>query len=267
MKLKQVHRDNRPWVETQAELLQRPWNVLIVLDACRADIFRMHHSEAQPVLTMGAPTHAWLECLVAMFPDLHAPYLTANPVVSKELDELEHSFHVHHAWQTISTDLGYMEAPLPGDFTRYIMDFVSAHGQPEKLIVHFLSPHFPFLAPGELPKDEGQIDIAVHGGWISPGQLYDAYRRNLYFAVRAVRDLLRVLRGVCVITADHGEMLGENGRYGHHAVHGTLFDPGLSEVPWWEIHEGDFQPAPLTGPSEKLDEEKVTKRMEELGYM
>lgn len=267
MLLQEEHKETRPWLQTQEELLLEPWNVLIILDACRADMFRQYYPEATPVLTMAAPTDAWLERLVELFPNAEIPYLTANPVVSKELSELDHNFQVQHVWDEISTDLGYIDVVRPKDFTQYICSYLKDAGQPTRMIVHYLAPHYPFLESEDLPLDEGEFDAHIFWGGISRGQLLEAYDRNLSLALQAVRTLLQELRGKCVITADHGEMLGENKRYGHHAVHGTLFDAGLSEVPWWEVDEGEFQPAPVTGPIREFEEGKVLKRMESLGYM
>lgn len=61
-----------------------------------------------------------------------------------------------------------------------------------------------------------------------------AYRKNVERVMGCVKDLSRDLNGVKVITSDHGELLGERGRFGHD------FDemPELALVPWFEIKEG-----------------------------
>lgn len=63
--------------------------------------------------------------------------------------------------------------------------------------------------------------------------LRKAYEENLRIALREVAKLVKHLPGKCVITADHGELLGEDGFYAH-----PLYEednPYLIEVPWFEI--------------------------------
>ncbi|MBS3816352.1 MAG: hypothetical protein KGY76_02180 [Candidatus Thermoplasmatota archaeon] len=62
----------------------------------------------------------------------------------------------------------------------------------------------------------------------------EAYKENLLIALETVRTLIEELEGKMVITADHGELLGEKGRYGHEF---EGFDE-LEMVPWFVL-EGD----------------------------
>ncbi|KXB08440.1 hypothetical protein AKJ55_01030 [candidate division MSBL1 archaeon SCGC-AAA382M17] len=58
------------------------------------------------------------------------------------------------------------------------------------------------------------------------------YRKNLEFALKECQKLSDRLPGKIVITADHGELLGEDGKYSHPP---TLKHPILREVPWFEV--------------------------------
>lgn len=62
--------------------------------------------------------------------------------------------------------------------------------------------------------------------------LRQAYTENLKVVLEHVARLIEDLSGVIIITADHGERLGEKGNYGH-AI--GLSDPLLVEVPWFTI--------------------------------
>ena len=62
-----------------------------------------------------------------------------------------------------------------------------------------------------------------------------AYKENLNIVLKHVVELVDQLTGKIIITADHGELLGENGLYSHW--------PGsknkhLIEIPWLEIEKG-----------------------------
>src|SRR5205823_7810535 len=104
--------------------------------------------------------------------------------------------------------------------------------------LHLLQPHSPYnVAPAEfyadLPAYSGPYDgseeqmLRVISGDLHPGRgdiahIRGLYERNLRYADRAVGrivDALRQLdlldRTIVIITADHGESLGERGTFGH----------------------------------------------------
>lgn len=62
-----------------------------------------------------------------------------------------------------------------------------------------------------------------------PDGVREAYRENLDLALAEVARLLDAAPGRTVVTADHGELLGEGGRWGH----ATGARPELVEVPWF----------------------------------
>ncbi|KXB01998.1 hypothetical protein AKJ44_01685 [candidate division MSBL1 archaeon SCGC-AAA261F17] len=62
--------------------------------------------------------------------------------------------------------------------------------------------------------------------------LYEAYENNLRAALAEVKKLAERLPGKTVVTSDHGELLGEDGLYGHGWRH-----PLLREVPWLEVEK------------------------------
>lgn len=84
-----------------------------------------------------------------------------------------------------------------------------------------------FRLPPLSPMDDALRRVGAEG-------VEKAYRENLRIALDSVEKLLPSLRGKTVITADHGELLGEKGRFGHD------FDGGevLETVPWF-IVEGE----------------------------
>ncbi|MEM4781772.1 MAG: methyltransferase domain-containing protein [Halalkalicoccus sp.] len=75
------------------------------------------------------------------------------------------------------------------------------------------------------PMDE---ILREHG----PATMERAYRENLRGVLESVAALVEELPGRTVITADHGELLGENGYYGHSYVPDH---EAVSTVPWFEV--------------------------------
>jgi len=63
-----------------------------------------------------------------------------------------------------------------------------------------------------------------------------AYSDNLEIVLKCVAELVMNLSGKVIVTADHGELLGEGGRYGHPM---RSSDPILLEVPWLVIDKGE----------------------------
>jgi hypothetical protein len=64
---------------------------------------------------------------------------------------------------------------------------------------------------------------------LGEGGLREAYAMNLEIVLGHVSELLEALHGTIVVTSDHGERLGEGGRFSHGY---GLKDRLLLEVPW-----------------------------------
>lgn len=64
------------------------------------------------------------------------------------------------------------------------------------------------------------------------GGLREAYSGNLELVLRFTAELVGALDGVLVITSDHGELLGEEGRYSHGRGRSERL---LLEVPWFRV--------------------------------
>ncbi len=74
------------------------------------------------------------------------------------------------------------------------------------------------------PMDDALRRVGVEG-------VKEAYRENLIRALESVKELVGSVDGEMVITADHGELLGEGGRFGHDLKPRKE----LVEVPWFEL--------------------------------
>ena len=83
--------------------------------------------------------------------------------------------------------------------------------------VHFYDPHRPYRAPAELERRFGDPYAAeVHLADLAVGRLLDALRAGG-----------RLDRTIVVVTADHGESLGEHGE----STHGMLVHDATQRVP------------------------------------
>jgi hypothetical protein len=156
----------------------------------------------------------------------------------------------------------------------------------KRLIGHFMQPHFPFI--GDRGREFDQAGISEAGGdesesvnvWrklqyglgnISVQETWAAYRENLDLVLEVVYDLLDSLGGRTVVTADHGNLVGDRQRpvpvrgFGHpHRV----YVPELVNVPW-QVVEGEERREWVAGSPIEQDElgnDVVEDRLRALGY-
>lgn len=225
---------------------ERKWDVLLVLDACRVDMLR---DVAEEYTFIGGPDEVGTHWSVASksndwlrrtFSGEHGDaigetaYVTGNPFTAKVQFEVEPAV-LDEVWR-----YGWDEdlSTIPA---RPITDRAISTWRAEdvsRMIVHYMQPHGPFVHRPELgsygdPEDfgEGFGDLwARAGDEISTEAIWEAYRDNLRYVLSEVELLLDNLAtdGV-VITADHGNAIGEFGVYGHPR---EMLLPSIRRVPW-----------------------------------
>ena len=104
------------------------------------------------------------------------------------------------------------------------------------------------------------------------------YEKNLRIVLECVQELLDYLQGKIVVTADHGELLGENGQFFHPGFENRQFEESrhkkLIEIPWLEItrdQPNTIIPATIDFRESEIlseeDEEIIIDRLKALGYI
>ena len=270
-------------MRSQVELVRAgDWDVLIVLDTCRADVFRETCApQAETVQSPARRTDRWLHTEIGkLLRQRRAVYFTGNPVVARETQHWPH-FERVDVWEWAWGRHGPLNLPYVHPLT--LAGVVAAWAAMGRLkgraaVVHHLAPHSPYIGdPGYaltwfregIPGCEMTLEsnkVVEYAGWakeIDFELLRRAYRANLALAWEAARltadRLARDGRRV-VITADHGELLGESADgapdgpavFGHQVAY---TNPLLCEVPWlpWDAEDG----VPET----------TTEKLEALGYV
>jgi membrane-anchored protein YejM (alkaline phosphatase superfamily) len=111
----------------------------------------------------------------------------------------------------------------------------------------------------------------VRDNKISEYKIKNAYRETLNLVLIEVDNFITQTYGKTVITADHGEMLGErpwpltSKKWGHPR---NFYTPELCKVPWYVTkHESRrlIEPDPPV-PQETFKKQKVNERLRDLGY-
>jgi len=146
----------------------------------------------------------------------------------------------------------------------------------DRLLVHYMQPHEPYIAEasrtGEEPTDEEARPFEPLRSGANKKGIRRAYLDNLRYVLDSVEVLLRnVDADRVVVTADHGELFGEWGLYGHI---GGIPHPDLKRVPWAEttaFDSGEYVPeldeSEPRAESDEKDDGAVVGRLQDLGYL
>jgi membrane-anchored protein YejM (alkaline phosphatase superfamily) len=102
-------------------------------------------------------------------------------------------------------------------------------------------------------------------------ELKRAYRENLKIVLAQVSKLLPHLEGKTVLTADHGEMLGDRYKtlplkdYGHYA---GIYNEALTRVPWHIVKDENRKRIIEDPPEQQVVANEATEQnLRNLGYV
>lgn len=262
-------------------VMERDWDTLVILDACRHDYFTSRNElQGELTSTISTGKKSW-EFMQQNFVDgeYHdTVYITANPFANRLKDGT--FYHIDYLADKWNKEIGTI---FPEDVRKAAID--ANHQYPNKrLIVHFMQPHRPYLGEkaeelrrrinlkGYKNKGEGvQIWGAAKEKKVTVDEVRQAYRESLDIVLDEVERLIDDLDGKTVITADHGEMLGERvfpfttRVWGHSEGFSTR---RLRTVPWLSIEAEERREitADIPEDSTELSGDTVSQRLEALGY-
>ena len=264
-------------------VLDADWDLLVVLDACRADLFAevvgpddYDFVAGETAISPGSTSKEWLSAVFGSADDdalAEVAYVTGNPYSTKTLD-LSRFGHVDEVWRDGWDDDRGTIPPRP--ITNSAID-AGRERDTDRLVVHYMQPHFPSVVEdddGIALDDWGDQPMSVweelRFGQRETDDVWESYRRNLEAVLEDVELLLaNVDAERAVITADHGNAFGEKYIYGHP---GGVGIPALREVPWSVTaasDEGTHDPADDATRTDDGDgdaEGTVEDRLESLGY-
>ena len=274
-------------------LLKERWDNLIILDACRYDTFKRQfetggiRGRLEARISRGSETKEFLSQNFGTFGSARdIVYVTANPWVSRNFKGKFHAIVPvwKDGWSTENNTV------VPGEMYRQAIQANQTYPD-KRLIIHFVQPHRPFL---DYAKVDWWKDKAppyrfrlVWGSVAEEGRsllevmddktMMWFYERNLKMVLPYVQKLLDALKGVTVVSADHGEAFGEwlhsmvpirvYGHPGHTRI------PGLTRIPW--LISESSTPKPMNPHVDDAasrqslsneEEEVINQRLAALGY-
>jgi hypothetical protein len=232
-------------------------------------------------VSRGSNTVEFLHGNVKGRSSLDTVYVTANPQLYRNRSWLDPSFHaIEDVWNGDDWDeeRGTVLPETMADRTREALERFPN----KRLIAHFVQPHYPFLNDEEVFGDGTTIgDDSTVSCWqqvmagclnAETADVWESYKKTFQRVISSVEKLLEHLSGKTVVTADHGNMIGERARpvpvteWGH--PHG-IYTEELVSVPWLIYESGDRRTITDGAPvkMESTTEDVVTDRLEKLGYV
>jgi hypothetical protein len=206
-------------------------------------------------------------------------YVTANPFTPSIPDGTFHAI-----WNLLDSDWDEELKTVPPGIVAARLEKATEEFPNKRLIRHFMQPPYPFIGGTGQEIESGAIspdgeDIRETKIWtrlqfglgVDQDTVWKAYAENLYLALEAIGPLLSDIDGRTVLTADHGNLVGDRCRpipvrgYGHPK---NLYVDGLVSVPWFVVKDGHRRTIESEPPaeSERLNEPDIEHRLEALGY-
>lgn len=259
-------------------VFDRNWDILVVLDACRVDLLESVSEEysfledIKQMVSVGSQSEEWME---RTFTSSYGKALsntvvvTGNPYSKTALDA-NNLKKLDEVWEySWDKEIGSIKA-------RPITDQAIAQWRevkPDRLIVHYMQPHFPCvpgprLSSGPMIDDFGNESVTIwsrlKNGELTREEVWDAALRNLHYVLNDVELLLNNVSAPTVaITSDHGDAYGEKNVYGHprKSTHDKV-----KIVPWVETtgkDSGSYTPNEYSKNRMELDRDE---QLAALGY-
>jgi hypothetical protein len=214
------------------KVIDQDWDYLIILDACRYDMYKIIvDKNADYIISGGSDTQEWLQWnFNGNFDDI--VYIAGNPHLSSYNLVKTFGFNPFHEVVEV-WDFGwdeYYKTVHPKEVTKASLSALKRFPD-KRMIIHYNQPHHPFIGDEELLKlDEGTtinpekiinkeekstVWALVRKGKISLRKAWKAYLKNLKIVMKEVYRLVNALSGKVVVSADHGNLVGEYMFFGH----------------------------------------------------
>lgn len=281
--LSEVNRRYNRWLNSRhgIDFLSEDWDNLVLLDGCRYDLFENENfidGELSPIKSNSSSSDEFFEKNIegGEFGDL--VYYSGNP----HIDNVDAKFYdLYRLWETDWNEEN--GTVMPGDAVERVLKTKHKY-RDKRIILHMMQPHRPFL--GEAAMDFNQSPFSRRGvnigndedpeipfwwqrmrrGELSKEEVYPMYRATLQVALPHVQKLVNNISGKTVISADHANLFGEDGLFGHPSY---THHKDLITVPWLEIEKERKSIVTESATEESKQEhfDDATDRLKALGYL
>lgn len=251
-------------------IFDEDWDNLIILDSCRYDYFEQYSDlpgRLEARISRGSMSK---EFVCGNFQNQHhydTVYFSDNVFFGKLKDKINANLH-HYSLSERDAFDGLVSHPST------VTESAKAYDErfPNKrLIVHYMQPHAPYFGVDGRERFEWPSE---NYNDCNPEELKQAYTENLRLVLSEAERLLDSLTGKTVITADHGELLGERllpipVRYYQHPA--GVYVEELLKVPWLIIDSANRkeiieESPPKAEDSDELNSDEIEDQLKALGY-
>lgn len=265
----------------QKHIFESDWETLIILDACRYDLWKqvagktkfLQEAHSSSVHSPASSSREWMQ---ANFTNEYngimeeTAYVTANPFTQDHANRSEFAL-LDEVWKYGWDD---SVGVVPPDVVTDRAIDVARSDIANRLLIHYMQPHFPSLRQPELgsridPEKNSWISSIwekLEAGEIDQDTVWQAYQDNLRDVLKSVELLLRNHNSQkVIITSDHGNGFGEAEIYGHP---GERTHRVLREVPYCVTKATDkqtYMPEQTRRDIKKGDSD-IEERLAALGY-
>lgn len=206
--------------------------------------------------------------MVVHYMQPHSPYIGETKILPWGIDKRYHTTD----FDQLARDAARKAEASDKDLELAVEELDPAKINFDTVVEYDLGPR-QFQQWEEARPTDSIID-RIQSGEITDAELRQAYRDNLHLVCSEVERLISRLDCSVVVTSDHGEFLGESGRY----FHPKTRHPLVREIPWLTVAEEcvgtksieeeycnlDLQEMVET---DTVDDETFTDRLRALGYL
>jgi hypothetical protein len=254
------------------DIFEESWDNLIILDSCRFDTFHEicdFDGNLESRISKASMTEEFIRGNFSDKRLYDTVYVAGNYWYMKAKDEINSELHKFIA---VEQDAFDGDAAFPETVTKTAIRTSEIYPN-KRLIIHYNQPHQPYFdRSGELFRRPVSYSFELPKDGYEHQDIIHAYRTTLETVLRELQTLLSELKGRTVITADHGELLGERlwplpfRRYGH--PRGFRVEH-LLKIPWFIIDDGERKDIIQSEPMYEVDETseiEIDKHLRSLGY-
>jgi hypothetical protein len=255
----------------------------VILDACRVDLLSEVSREYEwlpdeanientAIDSVAGSSKEWMERTFgntenSLLKD--TAYITGNPFSEQTLSNNDFGL-LDEVWRDRWDDKLGTIPPEPL-IDRAIQ--VSRIDGYDRVIVHLMQPHAPFINSPSIhsgydPQRWGNAEVSnvwdcIRRGEIEKDAVWKAYRENLRIALDSVDKLINNVDGNIVITADHGNAIGDLGIWGHPDIPVD----SIRRVPWVSIKAENIENKEININTESDQADvNIDDRLSALGY-
>lgn len=240
-------------------ILSRKWDVIVILDACRYDVFKKLYGNRFNVLKAETSGTCTMEWFYNTFKDAEmkdtiyvsgSPYIGTHAVNFKEMNIKYFPPRIFKkvmdVWRFAFKKIACTYTVDPQIVYEFFIIAFKLHF-PSRFIVHFVQPHAPYPHCEELAQwfianptcPDKYLWGALRRGKADVEVARKCYEQNLRWVMQYVSKILDIAKQHnlrVIITSDHGEAFGEYGDYNHPCA---SKNPYLKYVPLVYLKDGE----------------------------